>query len=114
MTERNTRPQSDLNSPCQASVRTLRHDRDCSHLEWRDGTVLGTPQLATEEPMQTLRACKTCIETHRGPHGAAGGRAGEDCIYLIFMSAEIKLSTRASGVLQLFIHDTVTRSSSRL
>ena len=31
-----------------------------------------------------------------------------------FMSAEMKLSTRASGVPQLFIHDTVTRSSSCL
>jgi hypothetical protein len=27
----------------------LRHDPDCSHFGWGDGTVLGTPQLATEE-----------------------------------------------------------------
>ena len=39
----------------------LRHDPDCSHFEWRDGTILGTPELATEEQMHTLRACKTCI-----------------------------------------------------
>lgn len=47
----------------------LRHDPACSHFEWGDGTVLGTPQPATEEQMQTLRACKTCIETRRGPRG---------------------------------------------
>jgi hypothetical protein len=34
------------------------------------------------------------------------------CSYLIFLSAEMKLSTRASGVLQLLIHDTVARSRS--
>jgi hypothetical protein len=39
----------------------LRHDPDCSHFEWRDGTILGTPELATVEQMQALRACKTCI-----------------------------------------------------
>src|SRR5438445_386452 len=27
----------------------LRHDPDCSHFEWRDGTILGTPEPATEE-----------------------------------------------------------------
>src|ERR1700722_9585560 len=47
----------------------LRHDPDCSHFEYRDGTVLGNPQLATEEQMQTLRACKTCVETRRGSRG---------------------------------------------
>jgi hypothetical protein len=25
----------------------LRHDPDCSHFEWGDGTVLGTPQVNT-------------------------------------------------------------------
>jgi hypothetical protein len=49
----------------------LRHDPDCSHFEWGDGTVLGTPQLATEEQMQTLRPCKTCIETRRGHRGGS-------------------------------------------
>ena len=37
-----------------------------------DGTILGTPELATEEQMQILRACKTCIGTRRGPRN--GGR----------------------------------------
>jgi hypothetical protein len=27
------------------------------------GHVVGTPELATDEQMQTLRACKTCIQT---------------------------------------------------
>jgi hypothetical protein len=61
----------------------LRHDPDCSHFEWGDGTVLGTPQLATEEQMQTLRACKTCIEARREPRGGSrhdkDGRIGGLC-----------------------------------
>ncbi len=56
----------------------LRHDPDCSHFEWGDGTRLGTPQLATEEQMQTLRACKTCIETRRGQGGSSSPRDGKD------------------------------------
>lgn len=55
----------------------LRHDPDCSHFEWGDGTVLGTPQLATDEQMQTLRACKTCIES-RGSGGGGSRRDGKD------------------------------------
>jgi hypothetical protein len=31
----------------------LRHDPDCSHFEWEDGTVLGTPQLAAREDLTT-------------------------------------------------------------
>ena len=50
----------------------LRHDPDCSHFEWGDGAILGAPQLATEEQMQTLRACKTCIGARGGMRG--GGR----------------------------------------
>ena len=70
-------------TPIGAAPR-LRHDPDCSHFEWGDGTVLGTPQLATEEQMQTLRACKTCIETRRGPrdgsrHDGRDGRTGALC-----------------------------------
>jgi hypothetical protein len=41
----------------------LRHDPGCSHFDWGDGTLLGTPVLATEEQMRTLEACKTCIES---------------------------------------------------
>jgi hypothetical protein len=62
----------------------LRHDPDCSHFEWGDGAVLGTPQLATEEQMQTLRACKTCIETRHEPrdgsrHDGKDGKSGGLC-----------------------------------
>lgn len=56
----------------------LRHDPDCSHFEWADGIVLGTPEPATEEQMQTLRACKTCIETRRGPGGDGSRQEGKD------------------------------------
>ncbi len=27
----------------------LRHDPDCGHFEWGDGTILGTPVLATSD-----------------------------------------------------------------
>lgn len=55
----------------------LRHDPDCSHFEWGDGTVLGTPQLATGEQMLTLHACKTCIETRLAP-GGGGHHDGKE------------------------------------
>ncbi len=62
----------------------LRHDPDCSHFEWGDGTILGTPDLATEEQMRTLRACKTCIAARaESPEDARramkDGRIGEVC-----------------------------------
>jgi hypothetical protein len=61
-----------------------RHDHDRSHFEWRDGAILGTPELATAEQMQALRACKTCIvvrgESSKGDHdGMKEGRIGEVC-----------------------------------
>jgi hypothetical protein len=40
----------------------MRHDPDCSHFAWGGGKILGTPVLATEEQMRTLRACKSCVE----------------------------------------------------
>jgi hypothetical protein len=62
----------------------LRHDPDCSHFEWGDGTILGSPLLATEEQMRTLKACKSCIERRRESRGHAGqrvmnGRPGRLC-----------------------------------
>jgi hypothetical protein len=62
----------------------LRHDPDCSHFEWRDGTILGTPELATKEQLHTLRACKTCIAARaESPEDARSsmndGRIGEVC-----------------------------------
>jgi len=38
-----------------------RHHADCGHFKWPGGIVLGTPVLATEEQMQALRPCKSCI-----------------------------------------------------
>lgn len=63
----------------------LRHDPDCSHFEWADGTILGTPDLASDEQMEALRACKTCIAA-RGEsfehtrHRMKDGRTGEICL----------------------------------
>jgi hypothetical protein len=48
----------------------LRHYPDCSHFEWGDGVRLGTPVLATEEQMQTLRACKSCVDSRGGSSGS--------------------------------------------
>ena len=39
----------------------LRHDPGCGHFKWGNGIVLGTPVLATEEQMRSLKACKSCI-----------------------------------------------------
>ncbi len=40
----------------------MRHDPDCGHFKWGDGTILGTPKLATDEQMRVLRACKHCVK----------------------------------------------------
>jgi len=42
----------------------MRHDPDCGNFKWRDGTILGTPRLATNEQMRALRACKNCVKRH--------------------------------------------------
>ena len=47
-------------TPTGAAPR-MRHDLDCGHFKWPDGTVLGVPELATEEQMRSLPACKSCI-----------------------------------------------------
>jgi hypothetical protein len=52
----------------------MRHDPDCGHFEWGDGRTLGTPKLATDEQMRTLRACKSCIE-RRSDSSATGASA---------------------------------------
>jgi hypothetical protein len=62
----------------------LRHDPGCGHFEWGDGTVLGRPELASEEQMRDLRACKTCIavraESAEGARsGMKEGRLGQVC-----------------------------------
>jgi hypothetical protein len=62
----------------------LRHEPGCSHFEWEDGTLLGTPELATEEQMRTLNACKTCIGSRsespgKGGHSVKDRRTGGLC-----------------------------------
>jgi hypothetical protein len=62
----------------------LRHDPDCGQFEWGDGTILGTPVLATDEQMHTLKACKSCISRRGESHGstrqgAKDARSGRLC-----------------------------------
>jgi hypothetical protein len=55
----------------------LRHYPGCGHFEWGDGTLLGTPVLATEEQLRTLSACKTCVKSRGGSPGETHQRARE-------------------------------------
>jgi hypothetical protein len=62
----------------------LRHYPDCGHFGWPDGVRLGTPELATDEQMRSLRACKSCISSRSGRAGntrpsAREARAGRLC-----------------------------------
>jgi hypothetical protein len=62
----------------------MRHDPDCGHFDWGDGEILGTPVLATEEQMRTLRACGTCAgrrsDTLRAiAPGRAEAKVGQLC-----------------------------------
>lgn len=65
-----------LDGTTTGAMPRFRHDPDCSHFEWGDGTRLGAPELATEEQMRTLRACGTCIRS-RGESPDARQRARE-------------------------------------
>ena len=40
----------------------MRHDPDCTHYNFRGGKRWGTPVLATEKQMLSLKACTTCVE----------------------------------------------------
>jgi hypothetical protein len=40
---------------------SMRHDRDCTHYNFRGGKRWGNPVEATEEQMRTLKACTTCV-----------------------------------------------------
>jgi hypothetical protein len=62
----------------------MRHYPDCGRFEWPDGVRLGTPVVATEEQMQTLRACKTCVNSRGGssgtiPNNPSEARVGRLC-----------------------------------
>jgi hypothetical protein len=50
----------------------MRHFPGCGHFDGGDGTILGTPELATAKQMQTLLACKTCM----GSRGLSSRGAG--------------------------------------
>jgi len=51
----------------------MRHDPDCGHFDWGAGEILGTPVLATDEQMRTLKACTTCVERRSGASGGSSG-----------------------------------------
>ena len=75
-------PPSRMDGTPTGEAPRMRHDPDCGHFKWPDGTMLGVPKLATEEQMRSLPACKSCIErlgsseTSRSAHS---GRYGEQC-----------------------------------
>jgi hypothetical protein len=55
----------------------MRHFPGCGHFDWGDGTILGTPELATEEQMQILLACKSCMGSRGLSSRDAGSVANE-------------------------------------
>lgn len=55
----------------------LRHYPGCGHFDWGDGTLLGTPVLATEEQMRTLKACKDCVQSRGGSPGDTRQRVSD-------------------------------------
>jgi hypothetical protein len=62
----------------------MRHFPGCGHFDWGDGTILGTPELATAEQMQVLLACKSCMGSRGLSSRDAGsvakeGRTGAVC-----------------------------------
>jgi hypothetical protein len=62
----------------------MRHNPDCGHFEFRGRVRLGTPVLASEEQMRTLKACTSCINKRSdsarvGSHSYEGGKIGELC-----------------------------------
>ena len=62
----------------------MRHDPDCGHFKWGDGTVLGTAVLATEEQMRSLRACSpasgaTDLREMSSTHTSAGSPVATSC-----------------------------------
>lgn len=68
----------DMNGAVTGAAPRMRHDLDCGHFKFDDGTVLGTPQLASEEQMRDLPPCKDCVNRTSSPpsESRAGGAAG--------------------------------------
>lgn len=60
----------------------MRHDPECSHFVMRNGEMLGDPVLATQQQMEALPACKSCLD-RRGDGGGSrtkrDGAYGEPC-----------------------------------
>lgn len=54
-------PPADMNGAATGQAPRKRHDLDCGHFKFDDGTVPGSPQLATEEQMRNLPPCRDCV-----------------------------------------------------
>ena len=72
-----------LDGTLTGGSRTMRHDPDCGHFVF-GGETLGTPVLATEEQMQSLKPCGTCAGRRSGRHSGsaprhAGAKLGQLC-----------------------------------
>jgi hypothetical protein len=51
----------------------LRHYPGCGHFDWGDYTLLGTPVLATDDQMRTLKACKIAFKAAAVRRGIPAG-----------------------------------------
>jgi hypothetical protein len=47
----------------------MRHRPGCRHFKWPNGKALGTPVLATEAQMRSLRPCKSCVASRGSARG---------------------------------------------
>lgn len=67
-------PPVDMNGVVTGEAPRRRHDLDCGHFKFDDGTVLGTPQLATQKQMRDLPPCKDCVSRMSSPDGVSRTR----------------------------------------
>ncbi len=54
-------PPVDMNGVATGHAPRKRHDVDCGHFTFDGDTVLGSPQLATEEQMRDVPPCRDCV-----------------------------------------------------
>ena len=54
-------PPVDMNGVATGQAPRKRHDLDCGHFKFDDGTIRGSPQLATEEQMRNMPPCRDCV-----------------------------------------------------
>lgn len=68
-------PPVDMNGVVTGEAPRMRHDLNCGHFTFADGTVLGTPQPATEEQMRNLPPCKDCVHRRSSSHSGSRTRS---------------------------------------